>query len=161
MVWTVYIGCPLLHRICDVSRGWIFSWHPLYLFTLSLEQNGQHFLDIFKCIVWNENRFISIQISLKFVSKHPFNKNSPLKIEFHSVVCQGYLYTNRPLLGERTWGKSCYGVHKVLYKVLNYGQFSHVEYWIFHCGTRKTCHCVGLTGQCEKSHFTIIFYGIL
>ena len=44
--------------------------------TLRLRQNGRHFLpdDIFKCIFLNENTWISIKISLKFVPKGPINK---------------------------------------------------------------------------------------
>ena len=42
--------------------------------TLRLRQNGPHFAeDIFKCIFLNENVWIPIKISLKFVSKCPFN----------------------------------------------------------------------------------------
>ena len=47
--------------------------------TLRLTQNDHHFPDnIFKCIFFNENVWISIQISLKFVFKHPINNNTPL-----------------------------------------------------------------------------------
>ena len=43
--------------------------------TLRLRQNGHHFPDdIFKCIFSNENAWISIKISLKFVPKGPVNK---------------------------------------------------------------------------------------
>ena len=43
--------------------------------TLRPRQNGRHFPDdIFKCIFWNENAWISIKISLKFVPKGPINK---------------------------------------------------------------------------------------
>ena len=40
-------------------------------------QNGRHFADVlFKCFLLNENAWISIKISLKFVPKGP-NKNIP------------------------------------------------------------------------------------
>ena len=43
--------------------------------TLRPRQNGRHFPeDIFKCIFLNENAWISIKISLKFVPKGPINK---------------------------------------------------------------------------------------
>ena len=43
--------------------------------TLRLRQNGCHFPDdIFKCIFLNENVWISIKVSLKFVPKGPINK---------------------------------------------------------------------------------------
>ena len=42
--------------------------------TLRPRQNGRHFADdIFKCIFLNENIWISIKISLKFVPKGPIN----------------------------------------------------------------------------------------
>ena len=47
-----------------------FSW----LNTLRPRQNGRHFADfIFKRIILNENVWISIKISLKFVTKGPIN----------------------------------------------------------------------------------------
>ena len=46
--------------------------------TLRLRQNGHHFPDdIFKCIFLNENIWISIKISLKFVPKGPVNNVPP------------------------------------------------------------------------------------
>ena len=43
--------------------------------TLRPRQNGRHFPDdIFKCIFLDENAWISITISLKFVPKGPINK---------------------------------------------------------------------------------------
>ena len=42
-------------------------------------QNDRHFADeIFNCIFMNENFYISIQISLKFVSKCPVDNKSTL-----------------------------------------------------------------------------------
>ena len=39
-----------------------------------LQQNGRHFADdIFKCILSNENIWIPLKISLKFVPKGPIN----------------------------------------------------------------------------------------
>ena len=47
--------------------------------TLRLEESGQRFADnIFKCIYWNENYFISIHISLKFVPCSPIDNESAL-----------------------------------------------------------------------------------
>ena len=49
--------------------------------TLRPGQNGRHFADdIFKCIFLNENIWISIKISLKFVPKGPIN-NIPALVE--------------------------------------------------------------------------------
>ena len=47
----------------------------VHLNTLRQRQNGRHFAgDIFKRIFFNENVWISIKISLKFVPKGPINK---------------------------------------------------------------------------------------
>ena len=47
--------------------------------TLRPRQNGRHFTDdIFKCIFLNENVWIPIKISLKFVPKGPINNISSL-----------------------------------------------------------------------------------
>ena len=46
----------------------------VYVNTLRPSNNGRHFADeIFKCIFLNENVWIPIKISLKFVSKGPIN----------------------------------------------------------------------------------------
>ena len=51
------------------------------LITLRRRQNGRHFADaIFKCIFLNENVWISIKISLKFVPKGPIN-NIPALVQ--------------------------------------------------------------------------------
>ena len=45
-----------------------------FINTLRPRQNGRHFADdIFKCIFLNENVWISIKISLKFIPKGPIN----------------------------------------------------------------------------------------
>ena len=42
--------------------------------SMRLRQNGRHFADdVFKCNFFNENVWIPIKISLKFVSKGPIN----------------------------------------------------------------------------------------
>ena len=47
--------------------------------TLRPRQNGRHFTeDLFKYIILNENIWISIKISLKFVPKVPINNNAVL-----------------------------------------------------------------------------------
>ena len=50
------------------------SWTSYGFNTLRSGQNGRHFADdIFKCIFVNENVWIPIKISLKFVPKGPIN----------------------------------------------------------------------------------------
>ena len=52
-----------------------------YVNTLRLRQSGRHFADaIFKCIFLNENVWISIGISLKFVPRGPIN-NIPALVQ--------------------------------------------------------------------------------
>ena len=71
--------------LCIILCSWkLPEWKSrTYLFcifnTLRPRQNGQHFPDdIFKCIFLNENVWISIKISLKFVPKGPINNNPAL-----------------------------------------------------------------------------------
>ena len=64
-----------------------------YLSTLRLKQNGGHFADnIFKCIFLNENVWILIYISLRFVPKGPIN-NIPVLVWIMVWCCPG----NKPL----------------------------------------------------------------
>ena len=54
---------------------------PIMFNTLRPRQNGCHFADdSLKCIFLNENVCISIDISLKFVSKHPINISALVQI---------------------------------------------------------------------------------
>ena len=63
-------------RLCCINFTGISStWANTLFNTLRLIQNGRHFADnIFKCIFFNENVWISIKISLKFLPKGPINK---------------------------------------------------------------------------------------
>ena len=68
-VGVTYWECPCLSSShCDLN-------------TLRPRQNGRHFADdIFNCIFLNENVWISIKISLKFVPKDPIN-NIPTLVQ--------------------------------------------------------------------------------
>ena len=59
-----------------------FGWHHMEsINTLRPRQNGRHFpINIFKWIFLNENVWISINISLKFVPKGPIN-NIPILVQ--------------------------------------------------------------------------------
>ena len=80
---TLYDGCNYLSmlglKLIYVSeRGPRYCeckvWFLFYLNTLRLRQNGRHFADDnFKCIFLNENVWIPIKISLKFVPQGPIN----------------------------------------------------------------------------------------
>ena len=60
------------HLIFPYNKGWLGNHFELN--TLRPRQNGCHFADdSFKCIFLNENVWIPIKISLKFVPKGPIN----------------------------------------------------------------------------------------
>ena len=76
---------------CDICQ--------VILNTLRPRQNGPHFADdIFKCIFLNENIWISIKISLKFVPKGPIN-NIPAVVQIMAWCCSG----NKPLSSQLTY----------------------------------------------------------
>ena len=61
----------LLTHICVTRSQWVN--------TMRLRQKGSHFADdIFKCIFLNENVWISIKVSLKFLPKGPIPNIPPL-----------------------------------------------------------------------------------
>ena len=64
--------------------------------TLGLGQNGRHFPDdIFKCILLNENIWISIEISLKFVLRGPFN-NIPALVQIMMFSLLTHICVTQP-----------------------------------------------------------------
>ena len=66
-------------RNCEAVLNHMLSIH--HFNTLRPRPNEQHFADnIFKCIFFNENVWISIKISLKFVPKAPIN-NIPALVQ--------------------------------------------------------------------------------
>ena len=67
-------------RECRSNVFWqIAFWHFNTVNTLMPKQSGRHFADdIFKCIFLNENVYISLNISLKFVLKVPIDNNPAL-----------------------------------------------------------------------------------
>ena len=68
------------YDITVMSNDESVSWDlTILLNTLRPRQNGHHFADhMFKCIFLNENVWIQIEISLKFVHKGPINNNPAL-----------------------------------------------------------------------------------
>ena len=79
-----------------------FSWQSLitnfkFFNTLRLRQNGRHFPDdIFKCIFFNENIWISIKTSLKFVPEGPIN-NIPSLVQIMAWRRQGDKPLSEPM----------------------------------------------------------------
>ena len=63
-----------------ITPSWV-TYGVTVVNTLRPRQNGRHFAeDIFKCIFLNENVWISINISMKFVPKGPIN-NIPALVQ--------------------------------------------------------------------------------
>ena len=66
----------------SVRNNFISLNFPRYMYnvnTLRPRQNGHHFPDdILKCLFFNENVWISIRISLKFIPNGPINNNPAL-----------------------------------------------------------------------------------
>ena len=62
----------------ELVSEWITEWD---INTLRYKQHYRHFIDdIFKCILFNENVWIPVKISLKFVPKGPIN-NIPVSVQ--------------------------------------------------------------------------------
>ena len=75
----------------SVSRSW-------WVNTLRPRQIGRHFPDdIFKCIFLNEFKWISIEISLKFVPKGPIN-NTPALVQIMAWRRPGDTPLSEPML---------------------------------------------------------------
>ena len=73
----------MCHSFFHSSKPDVTDGYPLYrpFNSLRPRQNGRYFTDdTFKRIFWNENVWISIKISLKFVSKGPIN-NIPVLVK--------------------------------------------------------------------------------
>ena len=83
---------PLIFRHRD-KKSYRLSEKCATLNTWSPRQNWRHFADgHFKCIFFNENKLISINISLKFVPKGPIN-NIPALVQIMAWHRPG----NKPL----------------------------------------------------------------
>ena len=100
------MACCLVRQCIYIEMAWLFALpchhvrHGVdYLFnTLRPRQSGRHFPDdIFKCIFLNESIWISIGISLKSVSKGPFN-NIPALVQIMSWRRPGNKPLSEPML---------------------------------------------------------------
>ena len=87
-IWLLIHAQPQRALPLTLGRGWVISSRYFIESCLDLHagfnslrprQNRRHFADdIFKCIFLNENVWIAIKISLKFVPKGPINNISAL-----------------------------------------------------------------------------------
>ena len=83
------------HLIRDINLRIVNSFHVLSFNTLRPRRNEQHFADdIFKRIFFNENVWISIKVSLKFVCKRSMN-NIPALVQIMAWRRSG----DKPLSG--------------------------------------------------------------
>ena len=81
--WSLYQASKI-HVCCGRA-------HSRLLNTLRLRQNGRHLADdIFKCISLNENVWITIMMSLKFVPGDPVD-NIPALVQIMALSTSHYL----------------------------------------------------------------------
>ena len=87
--------------ICDqnpVSHQWAHLFRPQYVNPLRPRQNGRQFADdIFKRIFLNENIWIRIEISLKFVPKGSIN-NIPALVQIMAWPRPGHKPLSEPMM---------------------------------------------------------------
>ena len=84
--WTL----SFMHSLILILVCWVNTLRP--------RQNGRHFPDdIFKCIFLNENIWISIKISLKFVPKGPIN-NIPALVQIMAWRRPGDKPSSEPMM---------------------------------------------------------------
>ena len=72
--WLIYRRIYASLGLNELKPFLLDRHHSEWVNTLSPRQDGCHFPDIFICIFLNENVWILIKISLKFVPKGPINK---------------------------------------------------------------------------------------
>ena len=90
VTWVIIASANILPPVQWQAISYTKCWHVVKwtlwtnlceLNTLSPRQNGRRFEDdVFKCIFLNENVWISLKISLKFVPKDPIN-NIPALVQ--------------------------------------------------------------------------------
>ena len=89
------LSADLFHRKPTLYLGSPVNF--LFINTLRPRQNGRHFADdIFKCIFFNENVWISLKIVLKFVLKGPIN-NIPALVQIMACRLEGAKPLSEPM----------------------------------------------------------------
>ena len=141
MFYNIYRYRPIVHRkaikalICvQVRCSW--SWCISLVNTLRPRQNGRHFPDdILKWVFLNENVWISIAISLKFVPKGQIN-NIPALVQIMAWRRPGDKLLSEPMMvsllthicatrpqwvnGRRRHPRTHFITHNSLYQYRNY-----------------------------------------
>ena len=97
---TICVPVSALYVIQDISCK--IRPKSLIINTLRPKQNGHCFPDdVFKCIFMNENIWISIQISRKFVPKDPIN-NIPALVQIMAWHWPGDKSLSEPMIAQFT-----------------------------------------------------------
>ena len=97
----IFVSLDMLSAIFPTISDFVFVRHFLlwmYFNTLRPRQNGRHIAgDIFKCIFMNENAWISLKISLKFVPKFRIN-NIPALVQIMTWHWPGDKPLSEPMM---------------------------------------------------------------
>ena len=145
-----------MYLLCADRCHWCVSGETS-INTLGPRQNGRHFADdIFKYIFLNENVWISIKISLKFVPKGPINNipslvqimawrrpgdkplSEPMMVNLLTHIC-----VTRPQWVNLTWNTSSYTVYIKRTLMISYSLMMHG--CSFPVCTRSIYYCQYLT----------------
>ena len=79
-------------------RSWNNGMHRMSFYVVMVIQNGRHFADdVFKCFFWNENVWISLMVSLKFVPNDPIN-NIPAWVQIMAWRRSGDKPLSEPMM---------------------------------------------------------------
>ena len=90
--WTLLSGLQ-----ANINLEWMPEY-LVYVNTLRSRQNGRHFADdVFKCIFLNENVWILLKISLKFVPQGPIN-NIPALVQIMAWRRPGDMPLSEPMM---------------------------------------------------------------
>ena len=120
------ISCEKFHKRCYEPQLWMLlysHWEHIPLMflainTLRLRQNGLPFADyIFKCIFLNENVWILIRISLKFVPKCLIN-NIPALVQimaWHGLFANAYVCDSASMSWQSLMVLPCIIEHVILH----------------------------------------------
>ena len=91
------VGMLIVHDLRYSSCHSIHAY-PFYINSLRPRQNRHHFVDsVFKCNFFNENVWIAIKISLKFVPKSPIN-NIPALVQILAWRLTGDKPLSEPMM---------------------------------------------------------------
>ena len=107
--------------------------YPWWLNTLRQRQNGGHFpIDVYKCICLNENVWISLKISQKFVPKVPIN-NIPALLQIMAWHHSGDKPLSEPMM-----------VSLLMHICITPPQWVNVTYFAWHSHNLNHCYTLNM-----------------